>query len=206
MAADPAVSERVYQEIRKRLLAGAFRLREHLDVARLAGALSVSATPVREALTRLAAEGLVAARPARGFFATLWSQTELKSLYEWRAALALLALEMRGTNGEVEAGMGGQASYAERVAGLFRRIEAGVNPQLRRAAANADDRLHAARKVEPEALDGCEEELAALEQAVARGDRREIAKLIRRYHARRTARVSAIRERAVLRALPGNGE
>lgn len=87
MAPDPNVTERVYAEIRRRLFEGAFKLRQRLDVAALSEATGASATPVREALVRLAAERLIASRPTRGFFLTLWSESELCALYDWRHTL-----------------------------------------------------------------------------------------------------------------------
>lgn len=201
MAADPAASERVYRAIRLRLMEGAFRLDARLDVGRLAQDLRVSATPVREALTRLASERLVSARPARGFFATLWSKTELEALYAWRGALLRLAVETRGGARGLEA-LPANAPYANRVSALFEGIEEGANPELRRAARNADDHLHPARHVEPEVFADCEEELAAL---AAASSRPRLHSLLKAYHARRVANAAAIRERAALRAIAANG-
>lgn len=204
MAASIAISERVYQTIRLRVLCGGFRLRERLDVARLASELNASATPVREALTRLAAERLIEARPARGFFAQLWSSGELRALYEWRMALSMLAAQEAGPR--VIAAPKASDTYADRVTLCFSRLESEANAELRRAGVNADDRLYAARRAEPEALPGCDAELAALEGAVRAGARRETLALLRRYHVKRIDHVRLIRERAVLHALPSNGE
>jgi DNA-binding GntR family transcriptional regulator len=200
MAADPAISERIYLELRRRLLAGGFRLRERLDVGRIAADMQASATPVREALTRLATEGLIAAKPARGFFAMLWSERELATLYEWRGALVRLALEERA-HAPLSIELTGD--YPNDVRSVFAALEAEANRELRRAGANADDRLHAARRVEPETLGASMEDLSMIASA---GTKRELLNLLRRYHARRVGAAGAIRERAVLRALPPNGE
>lgn len=204
MAAAVAISERVYQAIRMRVLSGGFRLRERLDVARLASELNASATPVREALTRLAAERLIEARPARGFFAALWSRAELTSLYEWRMTLAVLATQ--ASERAVTLAPAKSVNYADRIAQCLAALEQHANTELKRAAANTDDRLYAARRAEPEAMTGCEAELAALEICMEKGARREIVSMLRRYHVRRIDHVGAIRDRAVLRALPSNGE
>ncbi len=200
MAADPAISERIYLELRRRLLAGGFRLRERLDVGRIAADMQASATPVREALTRLATERLIAAKPARGFFAMLWSERELATLYEWRGALVRLALEGRAA---APLGIETTDDYADNVRNVLGAIEGEANRELRRAAANADDRLHAARRVEPETLAGSMEEISMIATA---STKRELLTLLKRYHAKRIACAGAIRERAVLRALPPNGE
>lgn len=203
MAWDIGISERVYQEIRRRLLAGTFKLRERLDVARLAKEMAASATPVREALTRLAAERLIVAKPARGFFAALWSEGELKSLYEWRLALLLLALEGRRGAGTIS---DTELEYAPRVTRAFVQIELSANAELRRASANADDRLHMARIVEPDAIVNALGEVEAIEAAIVAPNNRELGALLKRFHARRIVHVGEIRDRAALKALPRNGE
>lgn len=202
MAVDPAISERIYIELRRRLLAGSFSLRERLDVNRIATEMEASATPVREALTRLATEGLIAAKPARGFFAMLWTEAELRALYEWRGALVRLAIEARS---EVlpRPSMKLSEDYADAVRQVFASLEEGANREIRRAASNADDRLHAARRVEPDIVTGHRAELTALTTATTK---RDLLNALKRYHARRIASAASIRERAVLRALPPNGE
>lgn len=203
MAADSAISERIYLELRRRLFSGRFRLNERMDVARIATDMGASATPVREALTRLAAEGLIAARPARGFFAILWSEAGLRALYEWRAILARTAVE---ANVELALPVGAAndpADHADAVRAIFMRLERNANAELRRAAANADDRLHAARSVEPEVLGDCVKELAAIASAPTK---RRLLNLLQRHFARRLQHAAALRERAMLRALPPNGQ
>lgn len=203
MAADPALSEQIYFELRRRLLAGGFRLNERLDVSRIATDMGSSATPVREALTRLAAEGLIAARPARGFFAILWSEAGLRALYEWRGMLARMAVaESAGIAfpiGEAEASV----SYADAARAMFTLIEEGANVELRSAAANADDRLHAARCVEPEVIADCAKELAAIGAAQTK---RQLLNLLQRHFTRRGVHAAALRDRAMLRLLPPNGQ
>ncbi|MGD9968214.1 MAG: GntR family transcriptional regulator [Hyphomonadaceae bacterium] len=200
MAPDPALSERIYQELRRRLLAGGFKLRERLDVARIASEMQASATPVREALARLAAERLIKARPARGFFAVLWTEAELKALYEWRGALVQMAADARK---EFEPRMLAAGDYGDVVRTLFASIESEANHELRHAAANADDRLHAARRVELEIVPGAPADAQAI---AASGSKRALIAALRRYHAKRLVNVAAIRERALLQALPPNGE
>jgi DNA-binding GntR family transcriptional regulator len=58
-----------------------------LGEVELADRLGVSRTPVREALGRLAAEGLVEIVPNRGARVSSWSVAELEEVFELRAAL-----------------------------------------------------------------------------------------------------------------------
>src|SRR5262249_52990587 len=132
MAGPSRVGERVYQELRARLFAGEFRLRDRLDVASLSTTLRVSNTPVREALVRLAAERLIASKPSRGFFVSLWSESELKTLYDWRCLLTRAAIE-QGSVASAIVNSPASEAYPVRLARLFQAVEAKANHELRRA-------------------------------------------------------------------------
>lgn len=235
MAADPPVSDRVYHEIRRRLLAGDYRLHARLDVGALADGLGASSTPVREALVRLAAERLITARPTRGFFVSLWSESELRALYEWRAWLAAGALATHAdavpvakdavakdaiandavvdvpaagalVAGGAATGVEANSGYPLRVAAILQSVEGRANPELRRAGVNADDRLHAARRAEAELFGDVDRELDDLAARLRQGAASSLRAALRRYHGRRVKAAKLLRERAVLRALGGNGD
>jgi DNA-binding GntR family transcriptional regulator len=76
-----------YETIRDRILNGTFAVDDHLVEADLAAQLDVSRTPVREALRRLASEGLVTFQPNRGARVAGWSDAELAEIFELRALL-----------------------------------------------------------------------------------------------------------------------
>jgi DNA-binding GntR family transcriptional regulator len=76
-----------YEAIRDRILDGTFAVDDHLVEADLAAQLDVSRTPVREALRRLASEGLVTFQPNRGARVAGWSEAELAEIFELRALL-----------------------------------------------------------------------------------------------------------------------
>jgi DNA-binding GntR family transcriptional regulator len=76
-----------YEAIRNRILDGTFAVDDHLVEADLAAQLEVSRTPVREALRRLASEGLVTFQPNRGTRVAGWSEVELAEIFELRALL-----------------------------------------------------------------------------------------------------------------------
>lgn len=79
--------ERIYDSIRERILAGAYKAGDHLKEAEVARELEVSRTPVREALQRLASDGLVEFEANRGARVVGWSASELDEIYELRALL-----------------------------------------------------------------------------------------------------------------------
>ena len=84
----PATSaERALTELRELVLAGALAPGTRLGEVELAERLGVSRTPVREALTRLAAEGLVEIAPNRGARVATWTVSELEGVFDLRLSL-----------------------------------------------------------------------------------------------------------------------
>ena len=73
--------------LRELILAGALPAGTKLGEADLATRLDVSRTPVREALSRLAAEGLVDLVPNRGARVARWSDEDLEQIFELRLRL-----------------------------------------------------------------------------------------------------------------------
>lgn len=82
----------VYARIKRDLLAGAFPLSVRLRETRLAEENQVSRTPVREALSRLHAEGLVERHPEGGYAPAVPNLNEIAELYQVRAVLEEAAL------------------------------------------------------------------------------------------------------------------
>jgi DNA-binding GntR family transcriptional regulator len=88
----PLRGDHAYTELKQRVLAGDFRLGSRLKEVRLAGLLGVSRTPIREALLRLHAEGLLDRHPDGGFQPQVPDVTAIGWLYEVRSALELHAI------------------------------------------------------------------------------------------------------------------
>jgi len=84
---------RVYNELKAIVVAYRFRPGEQLLIGELADRLRVSSTPVREALIRLQAEGLLDPFHRRGFFARELSAKEMVDLHECAVLLLRRALE-----------------------------------------------------------------------------------------------------------------
>jgi DNA-binding GntR family transcriptional regulator len=96
--------EQAYDELKRRLLVGDFPLNVRLGEERLAALLGVSRTPVREALLRLHAEGLIGPHPEGGYRPVAPDVDQVHDLYEVRMALELQALRRpseRGTTHEL---------------------------------------------------------------------------------------------------------
>ena len=88
------LSESAYQEIRESILSGRFApgapLGEHL----LAGQLQTSRGPIREALSRLEAEGLLVNRAHRGMSVREFSPEDIVNLYSTRIAIESAAARL----------------------------------------------------------------------------------------------------------------
>jgi DNA-binding GntR family transcriptional regulator len=86
--------ERVYLHLREEIVSN--RLGPGTDLAEvaLAESLGVSRGPIREALGRLATEGLVTVRPRRGAVVTPLSKAEFLDAYQVREALETLAVRL----------------------------------------------------------------------------------------------------------------
>jgi DNA-binding GntR family transcriptional regulator len=87
------LSERVYTTLRDHLRAGRIRAGAPLQEGTLALQLGVSRTPIREAMARLASEGLVVAE-ARGFTLPALSVGDIEDIYALRFLLEPEALRL----------------------------------------------------------------------------------------------------------------
>ncbi|MBO0868915.1 MAG: GntR family transcriptional regulator [Micromonosporaceae bacterium] len=86
-----AASDRAVDQLRERILSGEYIPGERLGEVDLAAKLGVSRTPVREALRRLAAEGLVDITTNKGARVVEYPHTDLVYIFEIRARVEGLA-------------------------------------------------------------------------------------------------------------------
>ncbi len=103
---EPAVvgSAHAYTELRAAIVENRYAPGERLVEQTIAGELGLSRTPVREALRRLEAEGLVVSEPNRGASVRPLSSTEVVDLYGLRIRLESYAVEVatqRATEAEL---------------------------------------------------------------------------------------------------------
>jgi len=88
------VREIVYLRMKEMILSGELQPGERLAEEHLAERLGVSRTPVREALHRLATEGLISCLPTRGFKVSGDSKEEMEEVFELRSVLEAYALKV----------------------------------------------------------------------------------------------------------------
>ena len=86
------LADQAYEELVKKIVSGAYPAGETLPEEKLTAEFGISRTPVREALRRLAAEGLIEPLP-RGFRVALPDEKALRELFECRCMLELQALK-----------------------------------------------------------------------------------------------------------------
>ncbi|WP_433215001.1 GntR family transcriptional regulator [Microtetraspora malaysiensis] len=136
----PGSAQAVYAALRRRFADGEYAPGQRLTEMALAADLGVSRTPVREAIGRLLAEGLVV--PAvRGVAVAALTAEEAEHLFVLRADLEALAAELAARRQAL-----GQIAPAE-VDALDRavdRVEAAVQARDARASAQANLALHRA--------------------------------------------------------------
>jgi DNA-binding GntR family transcriptional regulator len=89
-----AAVEKAYAAIRTGILAGTYPGGTHLKAEDLAEAIGVSRTPVREALRRLHAEGLVDFVANRGAYVLNWDMSDVEEVFGLRMVLETFGVEL----------------------------------------------------------------------------------------------------------------
>ncbi|MCS7337332.1 MAG: GntR family transcriptional regulator [Verrucomicrobiae bacterium] len=85
------MSEKTYHYLRKKLLAGEIHPGSRLDYKKIAEELNISVTPVREAMGKLASEGLIELVPRAGAVVRKLGRQEAEELYGVREAIETYA-------------------------------------------------------------------------------------------------------------------
>lgn len=98
--AHPTRADFVRQQLREAILFGSLRPGEPIVPTDLTARWNVSLTPLREAIQRLAAEGLVELTPQRGARVTQVSTRDLLEIYQLRLLLEPLALRLSVQRGD----------------------------------------------------------------------------------------------------------
>ena len=174
--------ERLRSDLREgRLIPGA-----PLLATELAQALKISVTPVREALVHLAGEGLVEELRGRGFTVPRYSDSDVESAYRVHGAYISIALEAVDA-APVEPGNAVTfASPRERAEALWRAVVVQADSAFfARAYTQLNNQIAILRLIEPEVLDGLEQEISSLEAAMYSGAVQDRRLQTANYHARR---------------------
>ncbi|MDN4171708.1 GntR family transcriptional regulator [Nocardioides sp. SOB77] len=115
-----ALAER---ELREMVLGGRFEAGERLNEVALADSLGISRGPLREAVSRLAAEGLLTVVTHKGAYVRTVSPSDLRDLYELRIAVETYAVRLGVERASDEQLAGLDADLARTRAILERRSD-----------------------------------------------------------------------------------
>jgi DNA-binding GntR family transcriptional regulator len=198
---DGPQSMRVYEALRRAILRSDLQPGAALQETELASHLQVSRTPIREAIRRLNADGLVEVIPYKGAFVKALSRTEVREIYETAEGLEGMAAWLAARKVAAEGGVERlqQAAQAMREAfdrgDVVARTEADTefhaalheladNAYLAQALARLREQVHRVRHLTARAFGGnaasLEEHEAAC-RAIADGDA-ELARTITQQH------------------------
>ncbi len=103
-------AEKAYSAVRERILRGIYPPALRITEQEIADSTGVSRTPVREALRRLQAEGLVTVIANQGALVTEWSPHDTDDVFELRALLEPYGAARAATRNIMRASAGRRAS------------------------------------------------------------------------------------------------
>ncbi|MEU2241856.1 MULTISPECIES: GntR family transcriptional regulator [Streptomyces] len=165
-----SLRERVYEELRERIIEAEFPAGTRLVEREIAEELRVSRVPVREAMQRLEAEGFLSVRPRRGSVVTEFGPEDAEHLFDVRENLEGLAARLAARHaGEQElraleellararaAAESGRLREAVSLNADFHRAVVGLsgNPLLVELMAPLDSRLRRLFRLTSAASDG----------------------------------------------------
>jgi DNA-binding GntR family transcriptional regulator len=116
--------EKIYQHLRRKLLAGEIHAGSRLDYKKISTEMGVSTTPVREAMGKLASEGLVELVPRAGAIVRKLGEEEAVQLYGVREAIETYAAS-RAAEKISSARLGQLEALLNKMAHLIQRAFAG---------------------------------------------------------------------------------
>jgi DNA-binding GntR family transcriptional regulator len=135
--------EKAYQTVRDAIIEGRYAAAARITEQEVAQAAGVSRTPVREALRRLHAEGLVEFAPNQGAVVTTWSEADAEEIFDLRAMLESYGAQraaLRATAEEIaelrELAERQHAECSQRAEGYLQRV-GDLNSQFHRRLQDA---------------------------------------------------------------------
>lgn len=92
MSSDSTLTNEIYNELYRAITHQELQPGQNLTLTMLKKQFNVSHTPIREALTRLNADGLVTYLPNKGMKVIRFSEGEIRELFQFTAELEVMAL------------------------------------------------------------------------------------------------------------------
>jgi len=195
------------EALRREVRAGVHPMGARLTANEIASRLSLSATPVREALWHLAGEGLIQEQRGQGFFIPRLSERDIGLLFLAQQELLLLATRTNPESAatiEVDKVLAASPATGARLdpltasERLLRAVAFAASPPLARHLSRLQDQLAPFRLAEPVALEDTAGELERLTLIFAGGDADAFGEAVREFFRRRvqaTSTLVSLRER-----------
>jgi DNA-binding GntR family transcriptional regulator len=121
------LTDQAFDAIRSSIIAGAFAMGERLVETQLADELGMSRAPIREAMQRLAQQGLVDERPHQGSFVCTLTARDVANLYNVRLGIEGVAIRLFVRAGE------SSAPLRKSIRDMQRAAKRGSRPDVVRA-------------------------------------------------------------------------
>lgn len=178
---------KAYATLHSKLRAGSLPPGSKVTANAIQVELGCSATPIREALSRLAGQAMLIDRPSIGYFVPTIDPVELKDLYALAAILAQAAMDALDPAAARLMHESKPDGFVQRSAGQMLRAATSLslNRQLRDVAVNIDDRLARLDSIDMRLFGGPDAQDGDLERWIATGTRRSRRASVSRYFARR---------------------
>ncbi len=200
------------EALRREVKGGVYPMGARLAPNEIVSRLSLSTTPIREALWHLAGEGLIQEQRGQGFFVPRLSERDVELLF--RLQLELLQLATRANPASTAGIEVGRLLGASQPSGeppdplvaserLLRALALAASPPLARHLFRIQDQLAPFRLAEAVALGEGSSELERLAASVAAGDVEAMSRVLGEYFARRADAASTL---VRLREVGGNIE
>ena len=192
-----SLSQQAYSELKEQIMTGKFSVGEHYLEPEIAEMLGISRTPAREALIRLAHEGLIDLKPRRGVQVKPLFVHDLKEIYEvltslestavWLAAKRKLAdkeiQRLKSTVDEMDEALAGgdlDAWAAADVNFHMLLVELGNNSRIRQLVKTYFDQAHRGRmltlRLRPKPVDSNKDHRAVVEM-IKKGNAEEARRI-----------------------------
>jgi DNA-binding GntR family transcriptional regulator len=139
----PNLTELTYRSIKQSLLDGTLKEQSRLTEESLASQLGISKSPVREALNRLEAEGLIRIESRRGAHVRRFSAKEVRDLYDLRVALEVHSIEAATITPKLLRDLGASVNRTKKFlldGNKLAHIEEDMNEELSRVLENVQQK------------------------------------------------------------------
>lgn len=178
------------EALRDSLREGEFPPGTRIPASKLADALQLSATPIREALSRLAGEGLVEERRQQGFFVRTLTSVDIADLYRLSLSHLMISQGQRTALGQRDAPAIPHTDLTDpirRVEGLLLAWMAGASATLMSSYRTLVIQLGPVRRIEHLVLADLDAEAAGLAALHDPEAAPQWLTALRRFHGRRIA-------------------